>query len=585
MPRHCRRLLKVGMRNAATKKTQRNLLKQQYENFTASSSVVLDKTFDRLQKLIRQLEIHGESISQEDVNQKVKGTSSLSSNTQNVAFVSSNSTSSTNGAVNTTHGATTASTQATAVNSTIIDQQEFKKNGFKGRMAKLTIRAMSLENTGTLSRECNLQGTKKKTRIGRTQEEMIKQKKGPTNFALRHTLQQVSNSEFVNEPIVSEPTIKKPVVEISEAKASVDKPKVVRKNFGNPQQDLQEKGVIDSGCSRHMTGNMSYLIDFEKIDGGYVAFGDNPKGGKITCRVPRKNNMYSVDLKNIVPKGGLTCLFAKATSDESKLWHRRLGHINFKTMNKLVKGNLVRGLPSKLFEIDQTCVACQKGKQHRASSRTPQQNRVAERKNRTLIEAARTMLVDSKLPTNFWAEAVNIACYVQNMVLVTKPHNKTPYELFLGRKLALGFMRPFGCPAIILNMIDHLGKFGGKADEGFFVGYSINCKAFRVFNRRTMIVKENLHVQFSENTPNIAGSRPNWLFDIDALTKSLNYKPVVVGNQSNGNAGTKACDDTGKARMETVPDKDYILLPLWTADPPFFQSSKSFLRSGFKPQR
>ncbi|GKF16425.1 putative ribonuclease H-like domain-containing protein, partial [Tanacetum coccineum] len=187
----------------------------------------------------------------------------------------------------------------------------------------------------------------------------------------------------------------------------------------NPQQDFQEKGVIDSGCSRHMTDNMSYLTDFEEIDGGYVAFGGNPKGGKITSRgtiktsnldfenvyfvrelqfnlfsvsrivfslmtlnvlfylqitdesyvllkVPRKNNMYSVDLKNIVPKGGLTCLFAKSTSDESKLWRKRLGHINFKTMNKLVKGNLVRGLPSKHFENDQTCVACQKGKQHRA---------------------------------------------------------------------------------------------------------------------------------------------------------------------------------------------------------------------------
>ncbi|GKG03029.1 ribonuclease H-like domain-containing protein, partial [Tanacetum coccineum] len=93
----------------------------------------------------------------------------------------------------------------------------------------------------------------------------------------------------------------------------------------NPQQDLQEKGVIDNGCSSHMTGNMSYLIDFEEINRGYVAFGGNPKGGKIT--VPRKNNMYSVDLKNMVPKEGLTCLFAKATSDESNLWHRRLGHI------------------------------------------------------------------------------------------------------------------------------------------------------------------------------------------------------------------------------------------------------------------
>ncbi|GJV27660.1 putative ribonuclease H-like domain-containing protein [Tanacetum coccineum] len=339
--------------------------------------------------------------------------------------------------------------------------------------------------------------------------------------------------------------------------------------------DLQDQGVIDSGCSRHMTGNMSYLTDYEDIDGRYVAFRGNPKGGKITgkgtiktgnldfenvyfvrelkfnlfsvsqmcdkknsvlfndteciflspnfklidesqvlLRVPRKNNIYSVDLKNIVPKGGLTCLFAKATSDESKLWHRRLGHLNFKTMNKLVKGNLVRGLPSKLFENDQTCVACQKGKQHRAScksktensislplhllhmdlfgptfvkslmkkmyclvvtddfsrftwvfflatkdetsgilksfitgienlvdhkvkvircdngtefknkemnqfceikgilrqfsiARTPQQNGVAERRNRTLIEAARTMLANSKLPTTFWAEAVN----------------------------------------------------------------------------------------------------------------------------------------------------------------------------------
>nr|GEU29544.1 uncharacterized mitochondrial protein AtMg00810-like [Tanacetum cinerariifolium] len=126
-------------------------------------------------------------------------------------------------------------------------------------------------------------------------------------------------------------------------------------DYGNLQMDLQDKGVIDSGCSRHMTGNMSYLTDYKEIDRGYATFGGNPKGEKITSkvllRVPRKNNMYSVDLKNIVPKEGLTCLFSKSTSDESKLWHRRLGHLNFKTMNKLVKGNLVRGLPSKLFEM------------------------------------------------------------------------------------------------------------------------------------------------------------------------------------------------------------------------------------------
>ncbi|GJX40434.1 putative ribonuclease H-like domain-containing protein [Tanacetum coccineum] len=185
-------------------------------------------------------------------------------------------------------------------------------------------------------------------------------------------------------------------------------------------------------------------------------------------------------------------------------------------------------------------------------ARTPQQNGVAERKNRTLIEAARTMLADSKLPTTFWAEAVNTACYVQNRVLVIKPHNKTPYELFLGRKPALSFMRPFGCPVTILNTIDHLGKFDGKADEGFFIGYSTNSKAFRVFNSRTRIVEENLHVQFSENKPNIAGSGPNWLFDIDALTNSMNYKPVVAGNQSNGEEEKKDAKDPGNEDSEVT---------------------------------
>nr|GFB99479.1 hypothetical protein [Tanacetum cinerariifolium] len=152
--------------------------------------------------------------------------------------------------------------------------------------------------------------------------------------------------------------------------------------LGRSKSALRDKGVIDSGCSRHMTGNMSYLSDFEELNGGYVAFGGNPKGGKITgkgkiktgkldfddvyfvkelnfnlfslpdashvlLRVPRENNMYNVNLRNIVPSGDLTYLFAKATLDESNLWHKSLGHVNFKTINKLVKGNLVRGLPTK----------------------------------------------------------------------------------------------------------------------------------------------------------------------------------------------------------------------------------------------
>nr|GEY03868.1 ribonuclease H-like domain-containing protein [Tanacetum cinerariifolium] len=210
-----------------------------------------------------------------------------------------------------------------------------------------------------------------------------------------------------------------------------------------------------------------------------------PDENQVLLRVPRENNMYN--------KAGPY----------------------FKTINKLVKGNLVRGLPSKVFENDNICVACKKGKQHRASClenqlslkvkvirsdngtkfknndlnqfcgmkgikikfsipRTPQQNGIAERKNRTLIEAARTMLVDSLLPIPFWAEAVNTACFVQNRVLLTKPHNITPYELLHGRTPSISFMRPFGCPVTILNTLDSLGKFDRKVDEGFLVVYSVS---------------------------------------------------------------------------------------------------------------
>nr|GEW50619.1 ribonuclease H-like domain-containing protein [Tanacetum cinerariifolium] len=349
-------------------------------------------------------------------------------------------------------------------------------------------------------------------------------------------------------------TVRAKHVNTARPKVNTVRPKAilnaVHRNQGNPQLELQEKGVIDSGRSRHMTRNMPYLSEYEEIDGGYVAFDGDPKRGKITSkgkistskldfedvyfvkelkfnlfsvsqmydkknsvlftdtecvvlspdfklldesqvllRVSRKNNMYNVDLKNVAPSGGLTCLFANATLDESNLWHRRFGHINFKTMNKHVRENLVRGLPSKIFENNHTCVACQDGKQHKAS-----------------------------------------------------------YPL---------------------------GKFDAKAGEGFFVGYSMNSKAFRVFNSRNMIVEETLHITFFENKPNIAGSGPTWLFDIDTLTKSMNYKPVAAGNQSNGSAG--------KARVETVPDKDYILLPLWTQNPLLSSSSKDSPGDGVKP--
>nr|GEU49121.1 putative ribonuclease H-like domain-containing protein [Tanacetum cinerariifolium] len=548
--------------------------------------------------------------------------------------------------------------------------------------------------------------------------------------------------------------------------------------------NIDDKGYWDSGCSWHMTGNISYLSDYEPYNGGYVSFGQGGckitskgtiKTGKlkfenvyfvkdlkynllsvsqicdnqnsvlftgskcivlgrnfklkddtnVLLRTPRQHNMNLIDLNNVVPHKDLTCLVAKASADESMLLHRRLGHLNFKIMNRLVRHNLVKGLPSKCFDNEHTCVACLKGKQHKAScntmlvntvskplhtlhmhlfgptsvsnlnhtwyflvvtddfsrftwtfflktndetsgilrnfiteienlkdlkvkiircdnggefrnkemndfcsrkmikrefsnARTPQQNEVAERRNktlieaaitmladaklpitfwaevvntacyvqnmvlvnksqnktpyelfnecivlgrnfklkddtnmllrtprqhnmylidlnnvvsykdltclvakasadksmlwhmrlghlnfktmnRTLIEAARTMLADAKLPDTFWAEAINIACYVQNRVLVNKSQNKTSYELFNGRTPAIGFLKPFRCHVMILNTLDNLGKFDVKEDEDFL---------------ENKLIKK--------------GAGLNWLFDIDSLTNSMNYVPVVV---------------------------------------------------------
>ncbi|GKB37636.1 ribonuclease H-like domain-containing protein [Tanacetum coccineum] len=116
-------------------------------------------------------------------------------------------------------------------------------------------------------------------------------------------------------------------------------------------------------------------------------------------------------------------------------------------------------------------------------------------------------------------------------------------------------MRPFVCHVTILNTLDPLGKFDEKADEGFFVIYSINSKAFRVFNTRTRKVEENMHTNFLENKPNVAGSGPDWLFDIDLLTNSMNYEPVSAGNQTNKNASIKD-------NVDAMPTQEYILLPL-----------------------
>ncbi|GJW52412.1 ribonuclease H-like domain-containing protein [Tanacetum coccineum] len=194
-------------------------------------------------------------------------------------------------------------------------------------------------------------------------------------------------------------------------------------------------------------------------------------------------------------------------------------------------------------------------------------------------EAARTMLADVKLPVTFWAEAVNTACYVQNRVLVTKPLNKTPYELFNGRAPAIGFLRPFGCHVMILNTLDHLGKFDAKGDEGFFVGYSLNSKAFKVYNKRTKHIEENFHINFLESKVIDKAGGLNWLFDIESLTKSMNYIPVVgAGTSSSNISGTK--EDVKQAEKEKGSPLRFIALPNWFHEAQIITTNDGAKKSG-----
>nr|GFC34759.1 retrovirus-related Pol polyprotein from transposon TNT 1-94 [Tanacetum cinerariifolium] len=173
-----------------------------------------------------------------------------------------------------------------------------------------------------------------------------------------------------------------------------------------------------------------------------------------------------------------------------------------------------------------------------SNARTPQQNEVAKRKNMTLIEAARTMLADSLLPITFWAKAVNTACYVLNRALVTKTQNKIPYELLNGRTPRLDFMRPFGYPVTVLNTLDPLGKFEGKADEGFLVGYYVTSKAFRVFNSKTKKLKRICMLGLQDTNGN-AGTQDN----VDARTKVSAQHYIVFPLWSSISSTCKSSDD------------------------------------------
>nr|GEV81560.1 putative ribonuclease H-like domain-containing protein [Tanacetum cinerariifolium] len=357
----------------------------------------------------------------------------------------------------------------------------------------------------------------------------------------------------------------------------------------DPHRALKDKGIIDNGCSRYMTWNKTHLADYQEFKGSSVAFGGS--NGRITGKGKIKADR--LDFENVY-------------------YVEELKHYNLFSVSQMCdkknKGNLVRGLPSKIFENDKTCVACQKGKQHKASckaktdettpilkdfirhaenqfnykvktirsdngtkfknnelielcgskgtkeeysnSKTPQQNRVADRKNRTLIEAARTM------------------------VLVTKPQNKTPYELLTSKQPIISYLRPFGFYVTILNTIDQLSKFDRKSYSRFLVRYSLNSKAFRVYYLETKRVEENLHVNFLENKPNVVEKGHAWMFDLDYLTNSMSYEPVLVENQANksagpkeanNSAGTQANDDQGANSKDIDFHEEHFILSIWSA--------------------
>ncbi|GJT52484.1 putative ribonuclease H-like domain-containing protein [Tanacetum coccineum] len=269
----------------------------------------------------------------------------------------------------------------------------------------------------------------------------------------------------------------------------------------HPLKNMVDRGIFDSGCSGHMTGNKDQLEDFEEFNGGSVTFGGSKCyiSGKGKIRVGNLDfdsmyfvkelgnfNLFSIsqicDKQHKVLFTETECLVVSPDfkmPDENQILFEdpRTAQYNFirQIENQLShKVKIIRSDNGTEFKNRDMLEFCgNKGiKQEYSNARTPQQNGVAERMNRTLIEAARTMLADSLLPTTFWAEAVSTACYIFNRVRVTKPQNKTPYELLFGHKPIISYIRPFGCHVTILDTLSVLGKFDGKSDEGFLVGTS-----------------------------------------------------------------------------------------------------------------
>nr|GEV59380.1 ribonuclease H-like domain-containing protein [Tanacetum cinerariifolium] len=563
--------------NPTTKKTQKNLLKQQYENFTAPQRCLIKLLIGF--KSLNKADL--DTMSMDDLYNnlkvyelEVKGISSSSSSTQNMAFVSSsnNNTSSSNRAVNTAqaintaHGVYIASTQVNAAYSTNIDNlsnavicsffssqqnspqlvhedleqihpDDMEEMDLRWQMAMLTMRARSflkktrwkltvngnetigfdksnvecynchmrrhfdrecktLRNQDNLNKEILRRSVPVETSTtislvscdslgGYDWSDQVEERPNYAlvAFASSSSVSEVSDNE---DEDVSQPKIEKKIVRLSIAKIEFVKSK--------QQEKTARKTVKQVEQHKQNTHNPRVLIS--------------------TAR--QVNAAHSKTTVNA----------ARPMSHLSKIAHstiKRLGHLNFKTMNKLVKGNLVRGLPSKLFENDQTCVACQKKKHHRASCKPKTENSISL--------PLHLLHMDLFGPTFVKSLKKKMYCLV-----VIDGYSRFTWVFFLATEdETSGILKSFSTG--IENLVDY------KADEGFFVGYSLNSKAFRVFNSRTRLMEQNLRIRFSESTPNVLGRGPAWLFDIDALTRTMNYEPIVAEIQEKNECNDQEKED------------------------------------------
>nr|GEV91952.1 hypothetical protein [Tanacetum cinerariifolium] len=415
-----------------------------------------------------------------------------------------------------------------------------------------------------------------------------------------------------------------------------------------------------------MMGNRALLTNFVEKFLGTVRFGNNDFaiiagygdviiGSMMINRVyyvegldlltgNRSSNLYTIALNEIASNSS-DYILAKASSLQSWLWHQRLSHLNFATINNLVKNNLVRGLPKMKFEKDHLCFACKQGKIHRkhhksktafASNqplyllhmdlcglmriesingkryvlvvvddfhgtygysffvqkmkllKTPQQNGVVEKRNRTLVEGARTMLTFANLPLFLWAEAIATSCFTHNRSMIHKHFDKTPYELINKRKPNIKFFHVFGCRCYLFSDYDNVGKLKAKGDIEVFVGYSKDSVAFRVYNKGTHKIHKNVNVNFDEISemaskqfslePDLFHNFYDEYFDASKLKKSLTTNVETSNNEGEvfhkvsesfqGNSSSSSLNDD----VQESPEKPYPHEQKRTKDHPYHKT-------------